>query len=246
MGTHPIFESDFDCLTVQNRMDSQIKDLLDGSDFVTFTDVANELQVHVNKAKTIIKDFAKASSDETVYFLSGVANGQLLITLARGSAQRKEKVARFSKIFSHHVYGVAKKDYDFAKRQLEQPVPAELGIRDIPPKVSGTVKKERVITTENVDVFKKKAPAAKPIAKAFAKQVKKEATTSPIASTRTTTNNSVVESKKEKQPNNFFGAKEKTSTKKASTKKEVKKEPKPVESDKDDFDEDMETDEVAP
>ena len=68
-------------------MDSQIKDLLDGSDFVTFTDVANELQVHVNKgnfkfiflvlfqllitAKTMIKDFAKASSDETVYFLSG-------------------------------------------------------------------------------------------------------------------------------------------------------------------------------
>ena len=32
-------------------MDSQIKDLLDGSDFVTFTDVANELQVHVNKGK---------------------------------------------------------------------------------------------------------------------------------------------------------------------------------------------------
>ena len=88
--------------------------------------------------------------------MPSVANGQLLITLARGSAQRKEKAARFTKIFSHHVYGVAKKDYDFGKRQLEQPVPAELGIRDIPPKVSGTVKKERVITTENVDVFKKK------------------------------------------------------------------------------------------
>lgn len=30
-------------------MDSQIKDLLDERHFVTITDVANELQVHVNK-----------------------------------------------------------------------------------------------------------------------------------------------------------------------------------------------------
>ena len=104
-----------------------------------------------------MKDFAKASSDETVYFLSGVVDDKLLITLARGAAQRKAKTAQFTTIFSHHVYGVAKADYDFSTRQLEPALPNELGIRDIPAKVRSTlVKKERPITTENVDVFKKK------------------------------------------------------------------------------------------
>ena len=46
-------------------------------------------------------------------------------------------------------------DYDVKKRKLENPVPREFGIREIPDKIKG-IKSERKLNEPNVDIFKKK------------------------------------------------------------------------------------------
>ena len=99
-----------------------------------------------------------------------VRDGCVTITLARGKEQRRQKSDAFDRIFSHHVYAVAKKgfllirlqiflqsisDYDFTERKLDKPVPNRLAIRDIPEK-DKTVKAEIKTTTTHVDPFKKK------------------------------------------------------------------------------------------
>merc|ERR1712131_186527 len=165
MGTHPIFESDFDCLTVgMVEFKQELEDLLSEHQFISINLIASELNVHVNKAKSILTKYAENTKHVRFYYLSGLVENKLKLLITR---ERESEAKKFQKLFSSHIYAIATEDFEF-ENYVRTVIPACHGVRESHGNV-GKAKKPTENTTQvkdtSQDIFKKKVPK-KGVAKA--------------------------------------------------------------------------------
>merc|ERR1712130_223995 len=126
MGTHPIFESDFDCLTVMDlcrNKKSEIFGLYDRSDFirltidelvetgelVTLNKLCVELKITAEAARTEMKKYKKENADKLTVLrrLTGIRDSVIHVVLVRAEHSSTQS-ASFSKILSNRLYGFSK------------------------------------------------------------------------------------------------------------------------------------------
>merc|ERR1711990_1043977 len=230
MGTHPIFESDFDCLTVRMvEFKQELEDLMSEHECLTINLIASELNIHINKAKSILTKYAENTKHVRFYYLSGLAENKLKLLI---TTEREKEIEKFQKLFSSHIYAIATDDFEF-ENYVRNVVPGCHGVRE----TTGGCGKAKKPTGSTIqvkdtsqDIFKKKEAPKKGVAKAFSKiepkssSVKKEAT----GGEKPTVKKEVQKQKSNQKVNSFFGKK--------TEKKEKKKIEKKVE------DEEMEVD----
>merc|ERR1711917_154821 len=105
MGTHPIFESDFDCLTVRMvEFKQELEDLMSEHECLTINLIASELNIHINKAKSILTKYAENTKHVRFYYLSGLLENKLKLLITK---EREKEVKKFQKLFSSHIYAIA-------------------------------------------------------------------------------------------------------------------------------------------
>merc|ERR1712142_209542 len=183
MGTHPIFESDFDCLTViMGEFKQELDDLLSEHECISINLVASELNVHINKAKSILTNYAEKTKHVRFYYLSGLKESKLKILITK---ERENEVKNFEKLYSSHIYAIVTNDFEF-ENYVRTVVPACHGVREMISE-PGQDRKQPVDTPKtqirdtSQDIFKKKEAPKKGVAKAFSKiepkstSIKKEA-----------------------------------------------------------------------
>merc|ERR1711970_373828 len=157
MGTHPIFESDFDCLTVRMEFKQELEDLMSEHECLSINLVSSELNLHINKAKSILTKYAESKKYVRFYYLSGLVENKLKILITK---DRDTEVEKFKKLYSSHIYAVTSKDFEF-ENYVHTLVPACHGVR----KTTGQPGEERKATVKQPktqikdtsrDIFKKK------------------------------------------------------------------------------------------
>merc|ERR1712137_403645 len=219
MGTHPIFESDFDCLTVRMvEFKQELEDLLSEHQFISINLIASELNVHVNKAKSILTKYAENTKHVRFYYLSGLVENKLKLLITR---ERENEVKNFEKLFSSHIYALATDDFEF-DNYVRNIIPACHAVRETHgnnPKAKIQTKSTTQVKDTSQDIFKKKEVPKKGVAKAFSKIEPKSSSVKKEANDKPTVKKEVPKNKPNQKVNSFFGKKAEAKKPKKETKK---------------------------
>merc|ERR1711917_184883 len=225
MGTHPIFESDFDCLTVRMvEFKQELEDLMSEHECLTINLIASELNIHINKAKSILTKYTENTKHVRFYYLSGLLENKLKLLITK---EREKEVKKFQKLFSSHIYAIATDDFEF-ENYVRNVVPGCHGVRETTGNSGyGKVRKPTGSTIQvkdtSQDIFKKKEVPKKGVAKAFSKIEPKSSSVKKEASEKPAVKKEVQKPKSNQKVNSFFGKKTETKSKKEIKKIEIEK-----------------------
>merc|ERR1712168_184010 len=224
MGTHPIFESDFDCLTVKMvEFKQELEDLMSEHECLTINLIASQLNIHINKAKSILTKYAENTKHVRFYYLSGLLENKLKLLITK---EREKEVKKFQKLFSSHIYAIATEDFEF-ENYVRNVVPGCHGVRETTGGY-GKAKKPSGSTIQvkdtSQDIFKKKEVSKKGVAKAFSKIEPKSSSVKKEAAEKPAVKKEVQKPKSNQKVNSFFG--KKTEKKKTEEKKKIEIEKK--------------------
>merc|ERR1711917_198529 len=99
MGTHPIFESDFDCLTVRMvEFKQELEDLMSEHECLTINLIASELNIHINKAKSILTKYAENTKHVRFYYLSGLLENKLKLLITNEERMKSRNSRNFFQV----------------------------------------------------------------------------------------------------------------------------------------------------
>jgi hypothetical protein len=104
----------------------ELEDLMSEHECLSINLIASELNIHINKAKTILTKYAEKSKHIRFYYLSGLVENKLKLLITK---ERESEIKKFEKLFSSHIYAIATDDFEF-ENYVRNVIPACQGVRE--------------------------------------------------------------------------------------------------------------------
>jgi len=133
----------------------ELEDLMSEHECLSINLIASELNIHINKAKSILTKYAENTKHVRFYYLSGLVENKLKLLITK---EREKEIKKFQKIFSSHIYAIATNDFEF-ENYVRNVVPGCHGVRET---TGGYVKAKKpsastaMVKDTSQDIFKKK------------------------------------------------------------------------------------------